>query len=270
MALVNPPTWPGVSQSIHNTRHFSWTAGFPYVSRLDSHSGPPRLHDISLSTGLQGLRLDDTNALSALNTTSAEYTTHETASSGSQAHADLSKGPTYKGPYYNNGNSRRPFHRWMRSLHRRISHRSDEEAIWPPDAGWQYLESDQTYQQSLRHKLSRRLSSSGSSLGLIAAVQSTSISLASGSAISRSRRRQDRSRCRSRAERSSRASLSVPRFSEDGIPIEKGKMDIDAMHRSMRRRQILEELISTEEGYIGDVRFLIHVRWCFVPGPIHY
>lgn len=265
MALVNPPAWPDVSQSIHNTRHFSWTAGFPYASRLDSHGGPPRLHDISLSTGLQGLRLDDTNAFSALNTTSAECTTHETAPSGSQAHIDLSKGPTYKSPYCDNRNSRRPFHKWMRSLHRRISHRSDEEAIWPPDAGWQYLESDQTYQQSLRHKLSRRLSSSGSSLGLIAAVQSASISLASGSAASRSRRRQDRSRCRSRAERSSRASLSVPRFSEDSVPMEKGKIDIAAMHRSMRRRQILEELISTEEGYIGDVRFLIHVRWCFVP-----
>ncbi|KAG8675384.1 hypothetical protein FPOAC1_001362 [Fusarium poae] len=143
----------------------------------------------------------------------------------------------------------------MRSLQRRVSHNRDhEESIWSSDAGWQYLESNRTYQQSLHRKLSRRLSSSGSSLGLIAAVQSASISLASGSAISRSRRQYGRSR----AEQSSRASLSVPRFSEDSIPLEKGNIDVAEMHRSLRRRQILEELISTEEGYIGDVRFLIH------------
>ncbi|KAF4334632.1 hypothetical protein FBEOM_11520 [Fusarium beomiforme] len=81
---------------------------------------------------------------------------------------------------------------------------------------------------------------------------------ASASAISRSRRHDRRSRCRSRTERSSRASLSAPRVSEDSVPFEKARVDVAALQRSLRRRQILEELISTEEGYIGDVRFLVH------------
>ncbi|KAI7768002.1 hypothetical protein LZL87_001876 [Fusarium oxysporum] len=106
--------------------------------------------------------------------------------------------------------------------------------------------------------LSRGLSSSGSSLGFIEAVQSASISIASASAISRSRRHHRLSHCRSRTERSSRASLSAPRFSEDSIPFEKVNIDVAAIQRSLRRRQIIEELINTEESYIGDIRFLIH------------
>ncbi|KAG4284680.1 hypothetical protein FPRO04_05062 [Fusarium proliferatum] len=35
-------------------------------------------------------------------------------------------------------------------------------------------------------------------------------------------------------------------------------IDVAAVQRSLRRRQIIEELISTEESYIGDIRFLIH------------
>jgi hypothetical protein len=149
----------------------------------------------------------------------------------------------------------------MRSLHRRVSNRGDEEEVWPVDAGWKHSGSSRTYQPSVRKKLSRLLSSSGSSLGLIAAVQSASISITSASALSRSRSHQNHSysHCRSRTERSSRASLSAPRFSEDSVPLEKAKMDVTAIHRSLRRRQILEELISTEESYIGDIRFLIHV-----------
>ncbi|QPC75765.1 hypothetical protein HYE68_006517 [Fusarium pseudograminearum] len=264
MALANPPTWPDVSHNIHSARHFSWTAGFPYPSRLDAHAGPPSLYDIKSSPSLEYSPLGDINALTTFDRAGTEFTAPrratnpEVASSGSQTHADLSKDLSYKTPCSGNKHPRRPFHKWMRSLHRRVSHRDHEGAIWPADAGWQYLESNQSYQQSLSNKLSRRLSSSGSSLGLIAAVQSASISLASGSAVSRSRRHHGRSRCRSRAEQSSRASLSAPRFSEDSIPLEKGNVDVAEMHRSIRRRQILEELISTEEGYIGDVRFLIH------------
>ena len=37
-------------------------------------------------------------------------------------------------------------------------------------------------------------------------------------------------------------------------------LDPAIMERSLQRRRILEELISTEESYIGDVRFLMNVR----------
>ncbi|RGP75012.1 hypothetical protein FLONG3_5880 [Fusarium longipes] len=267
MAIVNLTTWPGVSHSIHSTRHFSWTAGSPYLSRLDAHASPPSLYGTNLSPATENSPLKGTGTFATLDRIGTKYTAPggvnnpEITSSDSQTQTSLPEDYSYKNPCPGNDrNHRRPFRKWMRSLHRRVSHRDHEDAIWPSDAGWQYLESNQTYQQVLHHKLSRRLSSSGSSLGLIAAVQSASISLASGSAVSRSRSRRhhSRSRCRSRAEQSSRASLSVPRFSEDSIPLEKGNIDVAAMHRSLRRRQILEELISTEEGYIGDIRFLIH------------
>lgn len=39
-------------------------------------------------------------------------------------------------------------------------------------------------------------------------------------------------------------------------------MDQAVTQRSLKRRQILEELISTEESYLGDVKFLTHVRIC--------
>ncbi|KAF5986936.1 hypothetical protein FBULB1_2215 [Fusarium bulbicola] len=126
------------------------------------------------------------------------------------------------------------------------------------DTGWENIECSGTYQRSIRRRLSRRLSSSGSSLGFIEAVQSASISIASASAISRSHRHHRLSHCRSRTERSSGASLSAPRFSEDSIPFEKVSIDVAAVQRSLRRRQIIEELINTEESYIGDIRFLIH------------
>lgn len=37
-------------------------------------------------------------------------------------------------------------------------------------------------------------------------------------------------------------------------------MDQAVTERSLQRRRILEELIETEESYIGDVRFLMNVR----------
>lgn len=35
-------------------------------------------------------------------------------------------------------------------------------------------------------------------------------------------------------------------------------IDPEVMDRALHRRRILEELLSTEEGYIGDIRFLLN------------
>ncbi|KAJ6445632.1 membrane-associating domain-containing protein [Purpureocillium lavendulum] len=60
--------------------------------------------------------------------------------------------------------------------------------------------------------------------------------------------------------RSSRASISGPRLSEESVMAEEGEaLDTAALERALQRRRILDELISTEEGYIGDVRFLGNV-----------
>jgi len=36
-------------------------------------------------------------------------------------------------------------------------------------------------------------------------------------------------------------------------------IDHAVTQRALKRRQVLEELISTEESYLGDVKFLSHV-----------
>ncbi|KAF5534788.1 hypothetical protein FPHYL_13349 [Fusarium phyllophilum] len=262
MALVNSSALLDVSRSIPSSRHFSWTAGFPYISRFDSHDSLRRLYDIHLPSRLDELRLDDINTFTTLNCTtqqasSERATTTRARPSYPQIQVETIQEVPCNESFAENSKLRRPFSRWMKSLHRRVSQR-DHGNVWSPDTGWENLECSGTYQRSIRRRLSRRLSSSGSSLGFIEAVQSASISIASASAISRSHRHHRLSHCRSRTERSSRGSLSAPRFSEDSIPFEKVSIDVAAVQRSLRRRQIIEELINTEESYIGDIRFLIH------------
>ncbi|EGU89245.1 hypothetical protein FOXB_00198 [Fusarium oxysporum f. sp. conglutinans Fo5176] len=262
MALVNSSVLPDVSRSIPSSRHFSWTAGFPYISRFDSHDSLRRLYDIHLPSRLDELRLDDINTFTTLNCTTQHASSERATTTRTRPSCPLIQVETIQEipcnqSFAENVKLRRPFSRWMRSLHRRVSQR-DHGKVWSPDTGWENLECSGAYQRSIRRRLSRRLSSSGSSFGFIEAVQSASISIASASAISRSRRHHRLSHCWSRTERSSRASLSAPRFSEDSIPFEKVSIDVAAIQRSLRRRQIIEELINTEESYIGDIRFLIH------------
>ncbi|KAK8114263.1 RhoGEF domain-containing protein [Apiospora kogelbergensis] len=61
-------------------------------------------------------------------------------------------------------------------------------------------------------------------------------------------------------ERSSRASYSRTRFSEESTRLERTvSADPAVMERQLQRRRVIEELISTEESYIGDIKFLMNV-----------
>lgn len=153
---------------------------------------------------------------------------------------------------------RSPFHKWMKTLRRRAHRRrhtiiTDGPFSEPPAV-------DGLCDQPNRASLHRQ-SSSGSSFGFVEAVKTASISLASGSVFARSRRNSMRSnRTKTHTDRSSRASMSSNRFSEDSAGLDKPQvLDKATVERSLQRRRILEELISTEEGYIGDVRFLMNV-----------
>lgn len=151
-----------------------------------------------------------------------------------------------------------PFHRWMKTLRRRglgrrASVADDDPMVRPFSAN------------GLPDKFNgasyHRQSSSGSSFGFVETVKTASASLASGSIFARSRRNSMRS-CRSKThtDLSSRASMSSNRCSEDSAGLDKPQvLDKATVERSLQRRRILEELISTEEGYIGDVRFLMNV-----------
>ncbi|KAK5987607.1 hypothetical protein PT974_11739 [Cladobotryum mycophilum] len=154
---------------------------------------------------------------------------------------------------------RRPFHKWMRTIHRRATQQltalSTDRTLQ-----WQQLDSGSQSPNAVWRRPHHRKSSSGSSFAFVSAVRSASASVASVSAVTRSRRKIIRSQRLSSTECSSRASILGPRASEDsGVLEPQGLADIAATERSLRRRQVLEELISTEEAYIGDVRFLMNV-----------
>lgn len=155
----------------------------------------------------------------------------------------------------------KPFHKWMRTLHRRAVHRDIVEP---------FLDGAQASNHGFRlgRASHHRKSSSGSSSAFVTAMKSASVSLVGTSFLSRSKRNTARSsRGRSRADRSSGASIAHPRLSTDSTWAE-GPIDVDqaVTERSLQRRRILEELIETEESYIGDVRFLMNV--CAVRKPL--
>lgn len=146
----------------------------------------------------------------------------------------------------------KPFHRWMKTLHRRALQR---QALGITQAGYAPSLHASDRQRFSHH----RKSSSGSSAAFVTAVRSASVSLASTSFWSKSRRNLRSSRGNSNAGRSSRASMSGARMSTDSTCAERMAVDPAVIERSLQRRRILEELIETEEGYIGDVRFLMNV-----------
>ncbi|PFH62541.1 hypothetical protein XA68_13123 [Ophiocordyceps unilateralis] len=166
-----------------------------------------------------------------------------------------SENPAQGSPRGSESRPVRPFHKWVRSFHRKARRRPSVLA-----ANSEPLSRGQAEDVLPSPPMSRMSSSSDSSFRFVAAVRSASVSLASASIVTRSRRNTALSRCMSRTERSSRASASVPRASEESAILDKTDVvDLAATERSMQRRRILEELISTEEGYIGDVRFLMNV-----------
>lgn len=156
-----------------------------------------------------------------------------------------------------------PFKKWIKSIHRRAAQRPSVLRRHQHTSGHE-VDPDECDSSGLsRHSHRRRASSSGSSFGFVAAVRSASASLASVSSVARSRRVIGRqSRGFSRTDRSSRASMSAARMSEDSAVTDRTtRMDCAAKERSLQRRRVLEEIITTEEGYIGDVRFLINVSY---------
>lgn len=153
-----------------------------------------------------------------------------------------------------------PFHKWMKNLHRR-AHRSrtqDNRSRFEPfpEYSENHLGNDAVSVNN------HRKSSSGSSFGFVAAVRSASVSLASTSVITRPRRHTGRSSIQGRSDLSSRGSTSGQRYSEDSTGFERTvSNDPGVTERLLQRRRILEEIINTEESYIGDVKFLMNVSF---------
>lgn len=147
------------------------------------------------------------------------------------------------------------FHKWITNLQRAVQRRKTT-------SGGQYHvtpERDLLYPDKEHGTSKHKKSMSGSSLGFVTAVKSASISLASFGVAPRSRRTGRSSRYQ-RADHGSRASNGGIRFSEDSSCQAKGAVIDEAVNaRSAQRRQVLEEIIRTEEGYVADIRFLMNV-----------
>jgi hypothetical protein len=151
--------------------------------------------------------------------------------------------------------SSKPFNKWVRDIQKRAGQRRQTVSC---DVGASALERelfDSPAQAGAHHKKS----SSDSSFGFVTAVKSASVSLASFSVAPRSRRTAVSSR-HHRTDRSSKAS-NAGRVSEDSSYIARGAIDQDVLNRLLQRRRVIEELINTEEGYVGDVKFLMNVSY---------
>ncbi|KAH6853744.1 hypothetical protein B0I37DRAFT_440845 [Chaetomium sp. MPI-CAGE-AT-0009] len=152
----------------------------------------------------------------------------------------------------------KPFQKWMKTLHKRVLRQQEMLGSDGSLAPWLREASDRGSPN--RGSAHHRHSSSDSSFAFVTAPKSVSISMAGLSLLTRSRKTTIRSSRDPRTERSSRASVSGPRLSEESyFPETQAPVDPAVVERALKRRRILEELISTEEAYVGDVRFLMNV-----------
>ncbi|RFU72294.1 round spore [Trichoderma arundinaceum] len=267
MALVDSSPRAGSSSS--SSRRSSWAALMQNYEdaleyRNDDATSDPRQAGVTAKMAL--LNIETTDALTTRENindlelqTIAETTSLDTPVHVPQITIDNTSVPVIDLASHEQLKPRGPFHKWMQTIHRRARHRhtlSDGSisSLRPR------VVSDIHSRTNGWRRSHYRQSSSGSSFAFVSAVRSASASLASVSAVARSRRNTTRSQGFSTTERSSRASLTGPRASEDSSFLETHSLaDLASLERSLQRRRVLEELISTEEGYIGDIRFLMNV-----------
>ncbi|KAH8603061.1 hypothetical protein B0O99DRAFT_499004 [Bisporella sp. PMI_857] len=148
----------------------------------------------------------------------------------------------------------RPFNRWMKHLHKKNKDNQRRMTINGPLNG---LENGPSSSPTRLARFRHQKSSSESSSGFVTAIKSASISLASLS-IAPPSKRTGVSSHHNRTEISSRTS-QIGRRSEDNSFIARSAVvDQGVTARLLQRRHVLEELITTEENYVADVKFLQH------------
>ena len=154
-----------------------------------------------------------------------------------------------------------PFRRWMSTLHRKNVKR--RMSLQKRDERWALDDFDEKPSGNviLTPNTGRRghqKSSSWSSSGFVTAVKSASASLATMSVAPPSRRNRRSTLIRS-SKRSSRHSSGFNRSSMEDRPLSLHVIDEAALLRAIQRRSILEELVSSEESYVADLKVLVNV-----------
>ncbi|CZR50979.1 uncharacterized protein PAC_00854 [Phialocephala subalpina] len=241
--------------SLHIPRKTSWGTPIPPPS-----SKAEDIMSSSKENLFDNIDLDTRNPTSASTTTGKFNTLKNIAALGLSFNADDPEidEPVSKQRFSLDGDSPydgdRPFNKWVRNIQRRAADRRKTVSC---DATGDALEKElfHTPSSGAQRRSAHKKSSSGSSYGFVTAVKSASISLASFSVAPRSRRTGVSSR-QQRTDRSSKAS-NGGRFSEDNSYL--ATLDQGVTNRLLQRRRVLEEIISTEESYLADVKFLMNV-----------
>ncbi|PNH64059.1 hypothetical protein VD0001_g8964 [Verticillium dahliae] len=269
MALVDAPSLASCSDSsLRITLKPESTTPVPYPPRhIDFASDLDESFDhVELSSYLDGLHIEGIDVLNTLDSMTAfSIPLHDNDMRHSVGASPYSLPPNGQTTCLTRGSNNDrlledsiPFRKWMKALHRRARHRADSVDNGHDTSG--DPSSPVCWSPQSPRRAHHRSSSSGSSFDFVAAVKSASVSLASASIVTRPMKDPGLACRHSRTERSSRASFTAARVSEDsGYGDRTLAHDPAATERSLQRRRILEELISTEEGYIGDVRFLMNV-----------
>lgn len=145
------------------------------------------------------------------------------------------------------------FRRWVSKLRRKKIHKP--VTVTPRTQRWSLDDFEAKAKSPQKQRPSRhsKQASYGSSIGFVTAVRSATATLASASIPTISRRN---SKWRRTQQHSSLFSGSDPRPSVD---TQRSIVDEAARHRSRKRREKVEELIRTEEGYVADLKALSNV-----------
>ncbi|KAK8180952.1 hypothetical protein BC567DRAFT_241687 [Phyllosticta citribraziliensis] len=152
-----------------------------------------------------------------------------------------------------------PFKRWVSTLRRRnknpVKGRKSRPENLPVDDFPPELSRIRTEHEARSRSGHTKSSSLASSMAFVTAVKSASVTLASTSIAPLSRLGTRYSRGRDRGSSITDARSARDTAYQSIIPV----MDERAWERAKQRRRILEEIISSEEGYIGDLKVLSNV-----------
>ncbi|QDS70678.1 hypothetical protein FKW77_001305 [Venturia effusa] len=155
-----------------------------------------------------------------------------------------------------------PFKRWLSTLRRKNQqrHKDLQTHIQSPafDEPYRLPPLESPRQHSVRHAGHRQSLSLTSSVGLLTAVKSASMTWTATSLATKSRvdTRSVRLRGDNRSSRFSDVRMSF----ESTAPSVENAIDEKAWARSVQRRKIVEELLYSEENYIVDMKALVNVR----------
>lgn len=155
-----------------------------------------------------------------------------------------------------------PFRRFFGTIGRNNSR--PKGALSPRQERWSLDDFDEIEKTEPNEKNTsrHRKSSSWSSRGLVGAVRSATASLVSLSVPHQSRKQGGTIFARKRYRSSNRSSWlnnSGNRGSMDSNRGPAPTIDNAAWERALQRRRTLEELISSEEGYVSDLKVLVNV-----------